>query len=130
MPSFKNFYHIIVIILMAVALVAIRMITFKSTPPPQKERNLSVVPFDSKQLKEALCDSCKLSGSKLTCSPDLIRKIVTGVDSLAMNTISVSQESITFNKRDGYIEVPATIVVNMIDLGVLNNTKKEQCNEQ
>ena len=111
-------YPIIAIAALAAFLVSVKMCTNKNVPSEETGRRTSVIQIDSESLAESLCDSCRLSGSKLTCSPTLMEKIMQNVDPAALR--DVSEQSVTFNKSKGYLEVPATIIANMIDLELLS----------
>lgn len=115
MIKLNKTYHIIVIICVAVALVAIKMLTYKSTPPAKMESSTNIMLIDGKLMEKALCDSCRLSGNELTCSPVLLNKIIQNVDSSALKNIT--DRTVVFNKKDRhYLEIPATLMANMIDL--------------
>lgn len=120
-------YHILVIIGLAAALVAIRMLTTEEGPSSKKESSDNLIQIDDKALKDALCDSCKWSDNKLTCSPALLSKIMQNVDTTELK--SISNKSITFKKENGTVEVPAILMANMIDLNLftqpLEQSKKE-----
>ena len=114
MIKLNKTYHIIVIICMAVALVAIKMLTYKGTPPAKMESSTNIMLIDGKLMEKALCDSCRLSGDKLTCSPAILNKIIQNVDQTTLK--DVTQKAVVFNKNNGYLEVPAPLMANLIDL--------------
>lgn len=114
MKKISKTYHIIVIISLAIILVSIKLLSYKSTPPSRIESNTNVILIDGKQLQDALCDICKLSGNKLTCSADILNKIIQNVDTSTIKEIS--NDFVVFNKNKGYLEIPATLMANMIDL--------------
>ena len=112
----KKIYHILVIIGLAAALVAIRVLTTEKGPSGQKESSDNLIQIASTAFEGALCDSCEWSGSKLSCSPTLLSRIMQNVDTTDLK--SISDHSITFNKEKGYVEVPAVLMANMIDLNL------------
>lgn len=114
MIKLNKTYHIIVIICVAAALVAIKMLTYKSTPPAKMESSTNIILVDGRQVENALCESCKLSGNKLTSGPEIINEIMKDVDPAALKDIT--NKSIVFYKKDGYLEIPATLIANMIEL--------------
>lgn len=114
MIKLNKIYHIIVIICVAAALVAIKMLTYKSTPPAKMESSTNILLIDGELMEDALCESCRLSGSKLTCSPEMINEIMKGVDATALK--DVNDKSVVFHKKDGCLEIPATLMTNMIEL--------------
>jgi len=127
MIKLGKIYHILVIIGLAVALVAIKMLTTEKSHTGNKESSDNLIQIASTAFEGTLCDSCEWSGSKLTCSPELLGKIMQNVDTAALN--SVSDRSVTFKKEKGYVEVPAILMANMIDLNLfiqpVEQTKKE-----
>lgn len=116
MIKLNKTYHIIVIICVAAALVAIKMLTYKSTPPAKMENSTNIMLIDGKLMEKALCDSCRLSGDKLTCSPALLNRIIQNVDQTTLR--DVTKKTVVFNKNDGYLEVPAPLMTNLIDLNL------------
>lgn len=116
MIKLNKIYHIIVIICVAAALVAIKMLTYKSTPPAKMESSTNIMLIDGKLMEKALCDSCRLSGDKLTCSPALLNRIIQNVDQTTLR--DVTKKAVVFNKNNGYLEVPAPLMTNLIDLNL------------
>ena len=127
MIKLGKIYHILVIIGLAVALVAIKMLTAEDSPSGKTESSDNLIQIASTAFEGTLSDSCEWSGSKLTCSPELLSKIMLNVDTTALK--SVSDRSVTFKKEKGYVEVPAILMANMIDLNLfiqpVEQTKKE-----
>lgn len=117
-------YHILIIIALAVVLIAIKMLTAEDGPSSKKESSDNLIQINDKALDGALCDSCKWSGSKLTCSPALLSKIMQNVDTADLR--NVSDHSITFNKEDGCIEMPAILMANMIDLNLFTQPLEQK----
>lgn len=125
-PNEIKIYPLIVILGIAIILFVIKTPIFKATPPIAESRRGSTIQLDSKALEEALKDTCdlKLSKNKLSCCPELMTSIMQGVDSHDLE--KVTDKSITFKGKE-YIEVPAAVITNMVDLGLINKSNKEQC---
>lgn len=126
---FQKIYPIFIILGVAVALMVYKMHTLKKGAPEKKERSVSVVQIESRHFEESLCDSCDMSGNKLTCSPALIRQIIANVDSTAFK--NVTDRTIIFKKNPSdkdYIEVPAAVIANMKDLNLFITQTEEHRN--
>lgn len=83
----------------------------------------SMVEVDGNQLRLALSDSCSLKGATLKCSPKIMKQLLKGVDSTAVKKIN--NNSITFTKNGSYINIPASIIANMIDLHLIYNDTQQ-----
>lgn len=79
----------------------------------------SMVEIDGDQLKLALSDSCSLKGATLKCNPQIMEQLLKGIDSSTVKNIN--KNSVTFTKNGAYINIPASIIANMIDLHLINN---------
>lgn len=123
MNKLGKIYHILVIVGLAAVLVAIRMLTTEEGSSSKKESSDNLIQIDGKALKGALCDSCKWSDNKLTCSPALLSKIMQNVDTMALK--SISDHSVIFQKENGYVEVPAILMANMIDLNLFTQPMEQ-----
>jgi len=120
-------YPLLVILCVAAILCAIRLVQLpkpNSTATPT-ELSDNIVQLNSKLFGESLCDSCTISGDKLTCSPSIIKKILANVETTSLK--SVSENSITFNlgETKGFIEVPAAVIANMADLKLFKPQKEQ-----
>ena len=71
--------------------------------------------IDPDEFEKALCDSCDFSGTKLACSPMIKERITNGLDSVSLSKIEITDRHIKFSKKNGYIEVPASVIAKMID---------------
>lgn len=124
-------YPLLAILGLAVVLFVIRLPMFKTTPKAPHMRGGSMVQLNVDAFKEALVDdSCEFSKNKLTCSPVIMRSILQGVDSVDLEAIT--ENSITFKKAQskGFVEIPASVLTNMIDVNLFKKPNKEQCDEQ
>lgn len=121
-------YPLLVILCVAAILFAIRWVQLPKpdASPTPTEQSPNVVQIDSELFGEALCESCSMSGNKLTCSPETIKVILAGVETSSLE--SVSDNSITFNKgeKKGFIEVPAAVIANMADNELFKPEKEQQ----
>lgn len=126
MEKFKKIYPWIAMPVLAVILFIAKIPDFKKTASAItiQERSESVVLLNIEAFEKAFVedDSFELSGSKFICSPALLEKILQNVDSTALK--DVSNKSVTFYKKDGYIEVPANMMTNMIDQGLFKKSDK------
>ena len=123
--TMKRIYPLLVILIVAVCFVFIRRPLFKTTTPAPIEQSENLVPLNYKFFEEALCDSCELSHNKLTCSPNIIKKICSGVKAASLD--SVSNNFIIFHKGEtnDCIYVPAAVIANMSDMGLFQTSKKQ-----
>ena len=119
----KDLYPLLVILVLAGFLFAIQKCSKKSDTDEPVGHITSMVQLDGDKFEEALSDSCKFSSGELTCSPALLRRILQNVDSTALKKIT--DRSVTFRKEKEFIEVPAAMVSNMIDLGLLETSSNE-----
>ena len=127
MNKLGTIYHILVIVGLAAVLVAIRMLTTEEGSSSKKESSDNLIQITGKAFGEALCDSCKWSGNKLTCSPALLSKIMQNVDTTALK--GISEHSVTFKKENDYVEVPAILIANMIDLNLFSQPIEKRGDE-
>lgn len=120
-----TFYPLIVMVGLFAILIIIRWPVFKPTQPDRQEKYGNCVQLNYKVFEEAIKDTCdlRLSKDKLKCSPDLLQKILVDVDSLTFE--KVSESSLTFKRERDYIEVPAAMLANMVDLNLFRKTITE-----
>ena len=128
---FNKFYHIFVIVAVAVVLIGIRKMAVNTSSTKPVKHVASMVKINQDRFEEALCDTCEYSRGTLTCPEGIIKKIakVRGEDGKEKSIDSlkeVTNESITFYKDGNYIDVPATVLVKMIDAGLFNNTSEKK----
>lgn len=119
-------YPLLVILCIGTILCAIRLVQLpKPNSAATPELSDNIVQLNSKLFGESLCDSCTMSGDKLTCSPSLIKEILANVETTSLK--SVSDNSIIFNlgETKGFIEVPAAVIVNMTDLKLFKPQKEQ-----
>lgn len=125
---FNKYYHLFVIVAVAVALLGIRKMAVNTSSTKPVKHVASMVKINENQLKSHLNDQCKFSGRTLTCSKETIDKIVSKKDDKCVDSLQkVTEESITFYDAGGnYIDVPATVLVKMIDAGLFINTSEKK----
>ena len=83
----------------------------------------SMVEVDYKELKDHLSDSCSLRGATLKCNEQTMAQLLQGIDSSVVKDIN--NNSVTFVKNGAYINIPASVMANMIDLQLIKNDNKQ-----
>lgn len=82
----------------------------------------SMVELDRKLFSDALVESCRLKGDELICDKEIIKIIMSGVDTTA---VKMKDKSITLGKHGKYVSMPATLLANMIDNNLINDIQSE-----
>lgn len=125
---FNKYYHLFVIVAVAVLLLGIRKMAVNTSSTKPVKHVASMVKINEKQFEENLSDQCKYSRRTLTCSEEIIGQIVRKDQGKCLDSLQeVTNESITFYDAGGkYIDVPATVLVKMIDAGLFNNTSEKK----
>ncbi len=83
----------------------------------------SMVEVNYKVLKDHLSDSCSLHTATLKCSEQTMAQLLRGIDSSSVKDIN--NNSVTFIKNGAYINIPASVMANMIDLQLIKNDNEQ-----
>ena len=115
-----------ILICPALLLVAFLWITHQrpeEKPEVAQKPVTSMVEVDYNMLKDHLSDSCSLRGATLKCSEQTMAQLLRGIDSSSVKDID--NNSVTFVKNGAYINIPAGVMANMIDLQLIKNDNEQ-----